>query len=116
MPDDPRAEPLRTDEQAAAVLRRVAAVREANENASRAVINHLFEGRPDRSTVVAELRKVRDEALLLSGSADLPARNTANLGYLLYTQHLLAIELAGILLLIATIGAVVITQRKGVAA
>ncbi len=116
MPDDPRAEPLRTDEQAAAVLRRVAAVREASENASQAALNHLFEGQPDRSTVIAELRKVRDEALLLSGSADLPARNTANLGYLLYTQHLLAIELAGTLLLIATIGAVVITQRKGVAA
>jgi hypothetical protein len=90
-------------------------IREANEKAFDAVVNHLFEGKPDRAAVAAGLRELRDEALLLSGSAELPARNTANIGFLLYTNHLLAVELAGTLLLIATIGAVAITQRKGAA-
>jgi NADH-quinone oxidoreductase subunit J len=33
----------------------------------------------------------------------------------LYSEYLLAIELAGTLLLVAVIGAVAVTQRKGVA-
>ena len=61
----------------------------------------------------ADLRAIRDEIVLLNGAAELPARNVANLGYLLYTDHLLAVELAGTLLLVATIGAVAIAHRKG---
>jgi multidrug transporter EmrE-like cation transporter len=49
---------------------------------------------------------------ILRGVGLLPARNVANLGYVLYSEHLLAIELAGILLLVATIGAVAISHRK----
>ena len=33
----------------------------------------------------------------------------------MYSQHLLTVELAGTLLLVAVIGAVAITHRKGVA-
>jgi NADH-quinone oxidoreductase subunit J len=62
---------------------------------------------------VADVRRLRDEALLLAGAGELPARNVANVGYLLYADHLLAVELAGTLLLVATIGAVAIAQRRG---
>lgn len=107
---------VRQDSQAVAVWTQAAAVRDANEKAYDAVVNHLLEGQPDTATVLAELRTLRDETVLLSSAADLPARNTANLGYLVYTHHLLAVELAGVLLLVATVGAVAITHRKGVAA
>lgn len=108
--------PVRGDQQTARVLKRAAEVRRLNEKAHDAVSSHLLDGKPDRPTAKAELRKLRDEVLLLAGSADLPARNVGNLGYLLYTDHLLAVELAGTLLLVATIGAIAIAQRKGAAA
>ena len=108
--------PLRGDQQSARVLKRAAEVRRLNETAHDAVSSHLLDGKPDRPTVKAELHKLRDEVLLLAGSGDLPARNVSNLGYLLYTDHLLAVELAGTLLLVATIGAIAIAQRKGAAA
>ena len=60
-------------------------------------------------------QKLRDEVALLYGAGDLPAGNVRNLGLVLYSEHLLAIELAGTLLLVATIGAVAIAQRKGAA-
>lgn len=59
---------------------------------------------------------LRDDVLLLAGRGDLPARNVANLGYVLYSDHLLAIQMVGALLLIATIGAVIIAGRKGATA
>jgi NADH-quinone oxidoreductase subunit J len=47
----------------------------------------------------------------LPGSAErLPARNVAALGRTLFTDHLVAVELAGVLLLVATIGAIVISR------
>jgi NADH:ubiquinone oxidoreductase subunit 6 (subunit J) len=61
------------------------------------------------------VRKLRDEVVLLHGVGQLPARNVANLGYLLYSEHLLGIELAGTLLLVAVIGAIAVAHRKGVA-
>jgi hypothetical protein len=63
----------------------------------------------------AEVRKLRDEVVLLHGVGLLPARNVANLGYLLYSEHLLAIELAGTLLLVAVVGAIAVAHRRGVA-
>lgn len=41
-----------------------------------------------------------------------PANNVSAIAHSLYTDHLLSIEIAGTLLLIATIGSVVISQRK----
>lgn len=42
----------------------------------------------------------------------LPAANVAALGNTLFTDHLIAVEMAGVLLLVATIGAIVIASRK----
>ena len=43
----------------------------------------------------------------------LPGANVAGLGKALFTDYLLAVELAGTLLLVATIGAIVIAGRRG---
>ena len=42
----------------------------------------------------------------------MPADNVAGMGRSLFTDYLLAVELAGTLLLVATIGAVAIAMRK----
>ena len=60
----------------------------------------------------ASLQKLRDEVTVYSGNGQLPARNVGNIGLLLYSEHLLAVEMAGTLLLVATIGAVAIAGRK----
>jgi len=54
----------------------------------------------------AELR--RDDL----GRPKMPARNTAYLGRSLFSDYLLPVELAGMLLLVATIGAIAIAQRR----
>ncbi len=63
-----------------------------------------------------ELSALREATVLLAARGELPARNVASLGYSLYTDYLLAVELAGTILLVATIGAVAIASRKGAAA
>ena len=55
---------------------------------------------------------VRPELLVYLGNGHLPARNVANLGVMLYSEHLLAVEMAGTLLLVATVGAVAIAGRR----
>jgi NADH:ubiquinone oxidoreductase subunit 6 (subunit J) len=47
-----------------------------------------------------------------SGRAPLPAENTAYLGRALFTDYLLAVELGGTLLLVATVGAIAIAYRR----
>jgi NADH:ubiquinone oxidoreductase subunit 6 (subunit J) len=47
-----------------------------------------------------------------SGDAPMPAANTAHLGRSLFTDYLLAVELGGTLLLVATIGAIAIASRR----
>jgi NADH-quinone oxidoreductase subunit J len=107
---------FREDQQTKAVLKRAEIIRNLNWD----VYEHLENFEPGKKgnleTIKAEIRNLRDEVLLLHGSAELPARNVENLGYILYADHLLAIELAGTLLLVATIGAIAIAQRKGVPA
>ena len=46
------------------------------------------------------------------GRPKMPARNTAYLGRSLFSDYLLPVELAGLLLLVATIGAIAIAQRR----
>ena len=58
------------------------------------------------------MRNLRNEVALLYGMGELPANNVRNLGLVLYSEHLLAIELAGTLLLVAVIGAIAIAHRK----
>jgi NADH:ubiquinone oxidoreductase subunit 6 (subunit J) len=106
----------REDQQAQAVLTRTGEVRDLNYVASKQVEDLLLENRGDRAAVLNTLNKLRSEVLLLSGSAELPARNVENLGYELYARHLLAVEMAGTLLLVSAIGAVAIANRKGFAA
>jgi NADH:ubiquinone oxidoreductase subunit 6 (subunit J) len=61
---------------------------------------------PASSRPPSELR--RDS----SGRPPLPAENTAYLGRSLFTDYLLAVELGGTLLLVATIGAIAIATRR----
>jgi NADH:ubiquinone oxidoreductase subunit 6 (subunit J) len=107
----------REDEQARAVLRQAAEVRKLNwevwQDTERLLLDRKHD--PARVDKVKErVKHLRNEVALLSGSGLLPARNVGNLGFLLYSEHLLTIELAGTLLLVATLGAVAIAQRKGV--
>jgi len=106
----------REDQQARNVLIQAAAVRTQNWRTFANLQDNFIGMKPNADAAKAEIRKLHEQVVLLYGSAELPARNVANLGYLLYTHHLLAIELAGTLLLVATIGAVAIAQRKAVAA
>jgi hypothetical protein len=46
------------------------------------------------------------------GRPQLPAENTAYLGRSLFGDYMLAVELAGLLLLVATVGAIAIAQRR----
>ncbi len=104
----------REDPHAHATLDRAASVREANfttQDLERA-LNPEDPARPDTAPVKAQARALRDEVALLYGAGDLPAGNVRNLGLVLYSEHLLAIELAGTLLLVAVIGAIAIAQRK----
>jgi NADH:ubiquinone oxidoreductase subunit 6 (subunit J) len=105
---------LRADVQAKAVLDQAAKVRDLGHTAFKKVYTASTEPkRVSPAEARAEVRKLREEVLLLHGTADLPARNVGNLGLLLFADHLLAVELAGTLLLVATIGAVAIAHRKG---
>jgi NADH:ubiquinone oxidoreductase subunit 6 (subunit J) len=61
---------------------------------------------------VKALDAVKSQSRLLLGSGDLPARNVGTLGLLLYSEHLLAVEMAGTLLLVAAIGAVALVGRN----
>jgi NADH-quinone oxidoreductase subunit J len=116
-PAGPRAGETRIigDGQAVVVLDRVRRLRKMSEETFRKIERAVLfpKDKPDVAAGQQAVRELRDEVLLLQGEGELPSRNVANLGYLLYSQHLLAIELAGTLLLVATIGAVAIAQRKG---
>ncbi len=61
---------------------------------------------PRSSRRLEELR--RDEW----GRPRMPAENTAYLGRSLFSDYLLSVELAGLLLLVATVGAIIIAQRR----
>jgi NADH-quinone oxidoreductase subunit J len=61
---------------------------------------------------LSDLAIVGREMLAENSAAPLPAANVAGLGKLLFTDHLLAVELGGTLLLVATIGAIAITGGR----
>ncbi len=62
---------------------------------------------PEAKAAPAALRHVRED-----GRPEMPQENTAYLGRALFTDYLLAVELAGTLLLVATIGAIAIAARR----
>jgi NADH:ubiquinone oxidoreductase subunit 6 (subunit J) len=109
------AELYREDEQARAVLTRAATVRDTSYTSFKVIERELEKAPKDISVAKSEIRKLRDEVVLLRGASELPASNVRNLGFVLYSEHLLAIELAGTLLLVAVIGAIAVAHRKGVA-
>ena len=78
--------------------------------------NSVFEPSRDAAPLRTKLTELREKTLLLAGRGELPARNVTAIGHALYSEYLVAVELAGTLLLVATIGAVAIANRKGVAA
>lgn len=104
----------RPDEQAKDVLARAARVR-ALAFTDAELESALLKDTPETVAVKAKAQKLREEVALLHGTADLPAANVRALGLALYSEHLLAVELAGTLLLVAVVGAVAVAQRKGVA-
>jgi NADH-quinone oxidoreductase subunit J len=55
---------------------------------------------------------LNERRLDAEGRPELPAENVAYLGRSLFTDYLLAVELAGMLLLVATIGAIAIAHRR----
>jgi hypothetical protein len=62
---------------------------------------------PSPSTPAAEIRRHPQ-----SQRPELPADNSAYLGRALFTDYLLPVELGGLLLLVATVGAIAIAQRR----
>jgi NADH:ubiquinone oxidoreductase subunit 6 (subunit J) len=104
---------LRDDEQARNVRNRLSEVLTGTRVERARVEGDYTATRRVPRAHVDELHKLREETLLLAGTGELPARNVANIGYLLYADHLLAVELAGTLLLVATIGAIAIAKRRG---
>jgi hypothetical protein len=74
--------------------------------------NNLLARNPNLEQAKADLASLRDEVVLFSGNGLLPARDVAAIGHSLYSEYLIAVEMAGTLLLVATIGAVAIAGRK----
>ena len=90
------------DPRVAAFLKQTAELKKANDK--------LYNAPAADKVKAAEA--LRPELLVYLGNGHLPARNVANLGVVLYSEHLLAVEMAGTLLLVATIGAVAIAGRR----
>lgn len=97
------------DARVAGFLDRTAKLQQLNRDTE----DRTLFGGGDLTTRKAALQPLRDEVVVYSGHGLLPARNVANIGYVLYSEHLLAVEMAGTLLLVATIGAVAIAGRSG---
>jgi NADH:ubiquinone oxidoreductase subunit 6 (subunit J) len=104
----------RDDPQSRAALAQAAKVRAAGRSVDD-ILDNLLNGRSDLAAAKAAVRKLHDEVVVLRGMGALPADNVRNLGLVLYSEHLLAVELAGTLLLVAVTGAIAVAHRKGVA-
>ena len=94
------------------VIRQADAVRDRKKATFDRLENAILDPKPQLDPVRRDLRALREEVILLAGRGDLPARNVSAVGLTLYSDHLLAVEMAGTLLLVATIGAVAIARRR----
>ncbi len=104
-----------TDPQTAALRQQAERLRESSRRTFDRAENRLLKATvtpDDLGKVRADLRRLADEVRLLAAHGELPARNVANLGYTLYSDYILAVELVGTILLVATIGAVRIAARR----
>ena len=81
----------RSDPRVTAVLKQAGELKASNDK----VFNALRDG-PAKLTPEAE--GVRAQLTVFLGNGHMPARNVENLGVLLYSEHLLAVEMAGTLL------------------
>ena len=105
-----------TDARTADVIRQADELKRLKKSAGDALENALLDPSADLPALQAKLTELREKTLLLAGRGELPARNVSAVGHALYSEYLIAVELAGTLLLVATIGAVAIAGRKGVTA
>jgi hypothetical protein len=91
------------DPRVAAFLKQTEELRKANDK----LLNEKTDGGKLKAA-----EALRPDLLVYLGNGHLPARNVANLGAVIYSEHLLAVEMAGTLLLVATAGAVAIAGRR----
>ena len=99
-----------------ALLHQADDLRDKRKAALDALETALLDPSPDLAGAKPKLADLRGDALKLAGRGELPARNVSAVGLVLYAEHLVAVELAGTLLLVAAIGAVAVASRKGAAA
>ncbi len=91
------------DPRVAAFLKQTAELKQRNDR----ILNEKADGDKLRAA-----EALRPHLVVYLGNGHLPARNVANLGAVIYSEHLLAVEMAGTLLLVATVGAVAIAGRR----
>ncbi len=111
-----RLKPMASDARIWTIIDRAEKLRAKNKDLGDKLENLRFERHPDLESARKIVRAMRDDVVLFSGHGYLPARNVTAIGTALYSEHLLAVEMAGTLLLVATIGAVAIAGRKGATA
>ncbi len=110
---------LARDPQTIAIARQAEELRTLVRQTLNQVENATLKANPtdvEISAAAKSLGNLREKSMLLAGRGELPARNVTAVGHALYSEYLIAVELAGTLLLVATIGAVAIANRKGVTA
>jgi NADH:ubiquinone oxidoreductase subunit 6 (subunit J) len=107
-----RLRPAQADVRTRAIIGQADQLRGKAKAVSDRLDNVLLGPNPNPDAVRPDLRTLRDDTVLLAGRGELSARNVSAIGFALYSEHLLAVEMAGTLLLVATIGAVAIAQRK----
>lgn len=102
-----------TDVRIASIVAQADKVRVLKKTSLDRLETALLDREPKLDEAREQLKRLRGEVLILAGRGELPAKNVKAIGYALYSEHLIAVELAGTLLLVATIGAVAIAQKKG---
>jgi len=104
----------RADPRMRAIIARVDRVRDlTRETFDQVDVALIDEMPPNLDRARSALKSLRQEILILAGVGELPSRNVGTIGFRLFSEHLMAVELAGVLLLVATIGAVLIAGRRG---
>lgn len=101
----------RSDPQVRGIIAQARRVRATNWEVFKQIEGQLLSERPERVTLEREIQALRRELVLLLGYGEMPARTVSNLAYVMYSEYLLAVEAIGVLLLIATVGAVAVAQR-----
>jgi NADH:ubiquinone oxidoreductase subunit 6 (subunit J) len=107
-----RLRPLETDARGWLVIDQADKLRDRKKEVFDRLDNNLLDRSPDLERAKADLLGLREDVVVFAGRGELPARNVSAVGYALYSEHLLAVEMAGTLLLVATIGAVAIAHRR----